>query len=179
MKSDEAKQPVFEEVVQDYGDYVYSLARRVGGGSGRKDADDIYQETFLRVFRFLGAFRGGSLKSWLRRITLNVIFSDARAPQSREAAVEAEELLVVADPDPHPGQRLEQSVLDEHLEEALASLPDEFRSALVLREVEQLTYEEIAEQMGVPVGTVRSRLARARRMLRDRLQEATRRGEQA
>ena len=155
--------PDFDGVFNEYGDYVYSLASRMTGS--RPEAEDVLQETFLRVFRFLSSFRGGSLKSWVRRIAVNVVFSRNRSASSQERPVDTTE-IVVADPEPEPGTVVCQGDFGESLELALQNLPEEYRCAMLLREVEQLSYDEMATMLNVPVGTVRSRLSRARQMLR-------------
>lgn len=150
-------------------DYVYNLAYRLCGS--KSDADDVFQDAFLRVYRFLPGFRGDSLRGWLRRIVMNA-FHDNRHKVRRLIPVEEPAQADLVDLSEEPGQKLEQNALDGHLEWAMSRLPDEHRSILVLRAIEDLPYEEMAAALDVPVGTVRSRLSRARAALRKLLEEA-------
>lgn len=139
------------------------------------DADDLAQDTFVRAFRGLRRFRGeSSFRNWLYRIAANAARSrqGQRARQAAvwDARVEADDLA-----ERHPasaGSSVEQTVMHRQaLDRALASLPARMRAAVVLRDVEGLEYQEIAAALGVPVGTVMSRLFRARRLLRPMLAE--------
>lgn len=133
--------------------YVYNLALRMAGNPA--DADDVYQDAFLRVHRFLPQFRGTGLKSWLRRITVNVFCTHYRKREKEQPEEHVGENLVDA-----PGE-----TLAENLSAALERLGPEMRAVMILREVEELSYQEIAELLSVPVGTVRSRISRARLQL--------------
>ncbi len=153
---------------QEQADYVYNLAYRLCGS--KSDADDVFQDAFIRVYRFLPGFRGDSLRGWLRRIVMNA-FHDARHKVRRLIPVEEPAQADLADISDDPGEHLEQKGLDGRLEWALNRLPDEHRSILVLRAIEDLPYEDMAVALDVPVGTVRSRLSRARAALRKLLEE--------
>lgn len=155
---------------QEQADYVYNLAFRLCGS--KSDADDVFQDAFIRVYRFLPGFRGDSLRGWLRRIVMNA-FHDARHKVRRLIPVEEPAQADLADVSDEPGAILEQKGLDGTLERALARLPDEHRSILVLRAIDDLSYEEMAEALDVPVGTVRSRLSRARTALRKLLEDSS------
>ena len=139
------------------------------------DADDLAQETFVRAFRGLRRFRGeSSFRNWLYRIAANAARSrhGKRARQAAvwDARVEADDLA-----ERHPagaGSSVEQTMMQRQaLDRALASLPAQMRAAVVLRDVEGLEYREIAATLGIPVGTVMSRIFRARRLLRPMLAE--------
>jgi RNA polymerase sigma-70 factor (ECF subfamily) len=159
-------QAQFDQIVTPHLDEAYNLARWLAGND--HDAQDIAQEACVRAFRFLGGFRGGNSRAWLLTIVRNTAFSWLK--KNRPAAVvsvEAEELEKIEDtsePPPMP-----HGVDAAFLRKALETLPAEFREALVLRELEGLSYKEIAEIADVPVGTVMSRLARARRLLQNYL----------
>lgn len=166
----------FEKIFRSHADFVYHLACRLTRSVG--EADDLLQETFVRVYRFLPRFRGGSLKSWLYRIVVNLFLTRSQARSSwAQVSLEQDEEgryqdgveAAISDRTWDPAERLEQVSLDERLETALGKLPKEFRAALVLREIQDLTYEEIAQILDAPIGTVRSRLARARALLRAEL----------
>ncbi|MCW5866344.1 MAG: sigma-70 family RNA polymerase sigma factor [Candidatus Eremiobacteraeota bacterium] len=157
--------PTFDEIYQEQARYVYNLALRMAGNPA--DADDIYQEVFLRVHRFLNTYRGDGLKTWLRRITVNVFCTQIRK-QQRETPEEevGSELSTV---EGEPGTLLDAQELGEKLAAALNSLGTVMRAAMILRGVEGLSYQEIADLLEIPVGTVRSRLSRARLQLLSRL----------
>jgi RNA polymerase sigma-70 factor (ECF subfamily) len=159
---DETEQ--FERVVLPHLDAAYNLARWLAGND--HDAADIAQEACVRAFRFIGGHRGGDGRAWLLTIVRNTAFTwlKKNRPQvivtiSDEVLAEIEDQSVVA------GAVF--SADKNQLRAALEALPVEFREALVLRELEGLSYKEIAEIAGVPVGTVMSRLARARRQLQN------------
>lgn len=170
----------FEAIYREHSDYVYNLAFRLTGHPG--EADDLLQDAFLRAFRYLDGYAGGSLRGWLRRIVVNLFMTRCRT-RSRQTHVsldaqdekgrsrKVDEALRDASGD--PAWCMEQGSLDGRLQMSLEAIPEEFRTALILREVDDLSYEQIASLMGVPIGTVRSRLARARAMLRDRLGESS------
>lgn len=158
----------FEEVYARYAGMVYSLALRLAGDP--EEAADLTQEVFLRIYRHLGTFRGrSSLKTWVYQVGLNQCRS--RLGRSRpDTQPLAEEGAEGARPLPDPGRGPESEALaadtGRRVGEALAALPLAFREAVVLRDLEGLGYEEIAALAGVPVGTVRSRIARGREQLR-------------
>ena len=162
--------PSFDTVYLDYSNYVECLARRLCGRSD-DEADDLYQEVFLRIYRFLPAYKGGSLKAWIRRITVNSYYSSLRCRR--------EDLLVDGDPHflnlPDPGVSTSGAVVRRQqrkkVDLAISNLPKEGRHVLVLRDYEELEYQEIADRLNIPVGTVRSRLNRARQALRRVLQD--------
>ncbi len=147
---------------------MYNLAYRLCGS--KSDADDVFQDAFLRVYRFLPGFRGDSLRGWLRRIVMNA-FHDSRQKVRRLVPVEEPAQADLADLRHEPGQLLEERGLGARLERALKRLPDEHRSILILRAIDDLAYEDLAVALEVPVGTVRSRLSRARAALRKLLEE--------
>ena len=161
--------PPFDEVYKDNASYVYNLALRMAGMSS--DADDVYQEVFLRVHRFLPQYKGRGLRSWLRQITVNVFCTHFRKRQKEQLQDEPPE---VPSSQSDPGALIDEHVLGEQLSAALASLAPEMRAAMILRGVEDLSYQEIADLLEIPVGTVRSRLARARLQLLRQLEGGNR-----
>jgi len=156
--------PAWEDIVKDHGDRVYRLAYRLSGNS--HDAEDITQETFIRVFRSLDGFRPGSFEGWLHRITTNVFLDMVRRRQRIRMEALPEETDRIAGREPSPEQAFQDANLDPDLQAALDELIPEFRAAVVLCDVEGLSYEEIGATLGVKLGTVRSRIHRGRQALR-------------
>lgn len=156
--------PSWDDVVRDHSARVYRLAYRLTGN--RHDAEDLTQEVFVRVFRSLASYTPGTFEGWLHRITTNLFLDQVR----RKARIRFEPLPDqaerLASREPSPEEAFTDTRLDGAVEAALAELPPDFRTAVVLCDVEQLTYEEIATTLGVKIGTVRSRIHRGRSMLR-------------
>ena len=166
-----SQSPEFEDVYQEQADFVYGLSRRLSRGAA--DAEDLFQEVFLRVHRFLPKFQGGSVRGWLRRIVVNTNSSLKRGKKNQALTMLDESpgwKESLPDPTAGPAEQVEQGAELRVLEHALAQLTEDFRTIIVLREVEALDYAEIAEVLNVPVGTVRSRLARARMALRKQME---------
>lgn len=163
----------FEALVERHQARVYSLALRLTGN--RDDAFDMAQEALLKAFLSLPAFRGqSSFSTWLHRITTNVCLDEMRRRGRRPLLAverEDEDAPPRAYADPSPGPEAEALRREERraIERAIAALPEEFRVPLVLRDLQGFSYEEIAELTGLPLGTVKSRIHRARLQLRDRL----------
>ena len=155
----------FERTFLPHMSAAYNLARWLT--RSHQDAEDVVQEAYLRAVRFFGGFRGGSSKAWFLTIVRNAAYSWLQRSQAQgPITLFDEQIHDVEDTNPGPEMELLQNATRKDLLEALGSLPVEFREALVLRELEGLSYKEIAEVDGVPIGTVMSRLARARRNLR-------------
>lgn len=164
--------PDFEDVYEQQADFVYSLSRRLS--RGKSEAEDLFQEVFLRVHRFLPKFQGGSVRGWLRRIVVNTNSSLKRGKKNQTLASLDEApgwKESLPDQGELPLQVAERSDTRRDLQRALAELSEDFRTILILREVEDLDYAEIAEMLEIPVGTVRSRLSRARMALRKLLEK--------
>jgi RNA polymerase sigma-70 factor (ECF subfamily) len=157
----------FEQVVLPHLGAAYNLARWLTRNA--HDADDVVQEAYLRAYQFFDNFHGSDGRSWLLRIVRNTCYTWLEKNRSREPVVAFDETQHAAGP---PGSAPEAPLIAredrELLRRALAELPEEFREAIVLRELEGLSYKEIAAVTGAPIGTVMSRLARGR----ERLQEA-------
>jgi RNA polymerase sigma-70 factor, ECF subfamily len=164
---DKATMPSWDELVRQHADRVYRLAYRLCGN--QHDAEDLTQETFIRVFRSVQNYQPGTFEGWLHRITTN-LFLDVvrRRSRVRMEALPDDYDRVPAD-EPNPEQIYHDSRLGPDLQAALDSLPPEFRAAVVLCDIEGLSYEEIGATLGVKLGTVRSRIHRGRQALRDYL----------
>jgi RNA polymerase sigma-70 factor, ECF subfamily len=163
----------FDEVYARFGEMVYNLAARLAGN--REEAADLAQEVFLRIYRHLGSFGGRStLKTWVFRIAVNHcrdrLSRHVPMMQSIDDGVE-EGGVAIADPARGPEELAVAADEGRRVTAGLARLPQVFREAVVLRDLEGLSYEEIAEVLRVRVGTVRSRIARGREQLRLLLEE--------
>ena len=167
----EGSREAFDELVRRYQTPVLNLVRVL---SGRADAEDLAQEAFVRAWRGLSGFRGDStFRTWLYRVTINVVQSHrgrmARLRALFAAGPAGEDSDDPIESAPDPGD-LERRVLDrDAIDRALATLPADLRLAVVLRDVEGLDYRAIAEVTGAPIGTVESRIFRARQRLRKEL----------
>jgi RNA polymerase sigma-70 factor (ECF subfamily) len=163
----------FEATVLPHLDAAYNLARWLL--HNKADAEDVAQEAVLRAFRFFGSFRGGDGRPWLLTIVRNTCYSYLQKNRSHELSLPIEdELFDVQSQDPSPEARLIQIDSSEILMKALEQLPVETREIIVLRELEEMSYKEIAEIAGVPIGTVMSRLARGRKRLQELLNRTMR-----
>jgi len=156
--------PSWDEIVRDHSARVYRLAYRLTGNA--HDAEDLTQDVFIRVFRSLDSYSPGTFEGWLHRITTNLF----RDRMRRKARIRFDALPEDAERVVGPERSPEALYADRHLEAdveaALNSLPADFRVAVVLCDIEQLSYEEIADVLHVKLGTVRSRISRGRTMLR-------------
>lgn len=171
------KKRAFEQEALPYMDSVYHFAYNLTGNG--EDARDLLQETYLKAFRFFDSFqKGTNCKAWLFQISKNSFINRYRK-QSREPDKvrydEIEEYYETLRPASADANNLEETLfntlLDDEVTEALQLLPEAFRTVLILSDIESMTYEEIAEILDCPIGTVRSRLHRARKVLRDQLFE--------
>ena len=154
----------FDAQVLPHLDAAYNLARHLLRDA--QDAEDMVQESFLKAVRFFDGFRGGDGRTWLLAIVRNTCFTQLRRRRSAGEKIEFdEELHSEVDAAADPAAELERAAAAATLDEAMSRLPVEFREVLVLRELEELSYKEIAHVAGVPIGTVMSRLARARQRL--------------
>lgn len=166
----EGPMPSWAELVEQHADGVYRLAYRLTGN--QHDAEDLTQETFMRVFRSLRSYRPGTFEGWLHRITTNLFLDLVRHRGTIRMEALPEDYDRVPGTAPTPEQAWEDANLDPDLEAALAALRPEYRAAVVLCDVVGLTYEEISEVLDVKMGTVRSRIHRARSELREHLRRA-------
>jgi RNA polymerase sigma-70 factor (ECF subfamily) len=156
----------FEILYREHSGRIYALCLRLKAGDNA-DATELMQDVFVRAWRRLGTFRGEcAFSSWLHRLAVNTMLENARGDRRREARV-----LPMDDTSRLPGAARTSGVdLKMDIEEAVASLPKGARLAFVLHDVEGYQHQEIAEQLGVSVGTVKAQLHRARRLLRDKLE---------
>jgi RNA polymerase sigma-70 factor (ECF subfamily) len=153
----------FEALALPHMDAAYNLARWLSRSP--VEADDIVQDAMLRAFRAFDGFRGGDIKAWLLTIVRNCWLSAAKGGRRRvHASLEDQELPAA---EASPEDAAIQAGTQRRLDLLIAQLAPEFREVLILREMEDLSYREIAEITGTPIGTVMSRLARARTQLRE------------
>ncbi|MCP1387381.1 RNA polymerase sigma factor SigE [Corynebacterium sp. TA-R-1] len=160
--------PSWAELVAEHADSVYRLAFRLAGN--QHDAEDLTQETFMRVFRNLKDYQPGTFEGWLHRITTNLFLDMVRHRSKIRMEELPEDYERVLGPGPTPEQAVASTTLDPALQRALDELSPEFRVAVVLCDVVGMTYEEIAETLDVKMGTVRSRIHRGRTQLRESLE---------
>ena len=159
----------FEEALLPHLDAAYNLARWLM--RSRADADDVVQESFLRALRFYDGFRGGDSRAWLLKIVRNTCYSWVRKNRPGRAQEEFDEKVHTAEESRNDAEaRLVSRAESERVRAALEALPEAFREVLVLREIEGLSYKEIADVTGAPMGTVMSSLSRARQKLREQLE---------
>jgi RNA polymerase sigma-70 factor (ECF subfamily) len=158
----------FEQVVVPHMDAAYNLARWLVRNT--HDAEDIVQEAYLRAFKFFGGYQGGDARAWVLKIVRNTSYSYFEKNRAADLAEEFDEKVhTVTSEQPGAEEALLQSADSRMLREALDALPVQFREVIVLRELEGMSYKEIAEVTGTPIGTVMSGLARGRAQLRERL----------
>jgi RNA polymerase sigma-70 factor (ECF subfamily) len=145
--------------------------------SDREEAGDLLQETFLKAYRFFNKFESGTnAKAWLYRIMRNTYINEYRKARRQPGIVEIDEqvsayqMAPAVVTDRHDmSKRDAKEIFEDEIAQAIGGLPEKFKSVIVLRDIEELPYDEIAESLAIPVGTVRSRLHRARAILHDRL----------
>src|SRR3954463_16733498 len=160
--------PSWDEIVSQHSARVYRLAYRLTGNS--HDAEDLTQEVFVRVFRSLSSYTPGTFEGWLHRITTNLFLDQAR----RKAKIRFDALAEDAESripsrTAAPDTQVLDGLFDDDVEAALSALPPDFRAAVVLCDIEGLSYEEIADVLSLKLGTVRSRIHRGRTMRRKAL----------
>jgi RNA polymerase sigma-70 factor (ECF subfamily) len=163
----------FEELALVHLPKLYRLAyARLGS---KEDAEDIVQESYLKAFRAFGQWRDGNFPGWLTTIMINTLRDHKRkiaksaGSLSLDEFENADHLEALEDPSPRPDQHLEEQELDADLEHALRSTPDWMLTPFLLREVQDMSYKEIAQALSIPIGTVMSRLSRARQHLSSKL----------
>ncbi len=167
----------FNTLVLNYQHQVYNLAYRIMGDEA--PASDATQEAFISAWNSIRGFRGGSFKSWLLRIVTNACYDELRREKRRPSS--SLESLYVEDPTPDaelppsqmesPEAAAQRHELNRAIQDCIATLPPDQRIVLVLADVQAMSYEEIADLTNTNLGTVKSRLSRARARLRDRLLE--------
>jgi RNA polymerase sigma factor (sigma-70 family) len=161
----------FERLLMPHLGAAYNLARWLTRDD--QNAEDLVQDTYLRALKAFDGFRDGDARSWLLRIVRNTFYTGLERNRTNEwTTTFDEEIHSTPSQASNPEALLVQSVDDELLKDALQDLPPQFREVMVMRELEGLSYREIATISGVPVGTVMSRLARARKRLQVSLTDA-------
>ncbi|HEY3604692.1 MAG TPA: RNA polymerase sigma factor SigE [Sporichthyaceae bacterium] len=161
--------PSWEEIVRTHSARVYRLAYRLTGD--QHDAEDLTQEVFVRVFRSLSSYQPGTFEGWLHRITTNLFLDQVRRKRRiRFEGLEDDAHERLPGREPSPAQAFDDRHLDADIQLALDALPPEFRVAVVLCDIEGLSYEEIAATLDIKLGTVRSRVHRGRTRLRAALE---------
>jgi RNA polymerase sigma-70 factor, ECF subfamily len=162
-----------DRLLRRHFDRIHAVCRRIAGST--RDADDAAQEALIRIVRAIDRFDGrASFSTWSYRIATNAALDElrkrSRRPQLRVVGDDSEHSMGVAEPRYDLAQRRIEGVVDRlAIDAALAELPEDFRVPVVMRDVGDLDYAEIAEALSVPIGTVKSRIARGRRMLLERL----------
>jgi len=168
----------FERQAEQVFPSVYGTALRLT--RSREDAEDLAQEAIVRAYEAFDRFDGANFKAWILRIVTNLYINRYRQRQRgpQLASIDEESAIEpVADEGDIPGQLMFDGLLSGEVEEALSKVPDDFRIAVILSDLEGMSYQEIADATNVPIGTVRSRLARGRALLRRMLTTyATREG---
>ncbi|MFZ1287380.1 MAG: RNA polymerase sigma factor SigE [Candidatus Phosphoribacter sp.] len=160
--------PSWDEIVTQHSARVYRLAFRLTGNP--YDAEDLTHDVFVRVFRSLHSYTPGTFEGWLHRITTNVFLDKMRRKQRiRFDALPDDAAARMATREPGPEQVFTDTHFDDDIQRALDALSPEFRAAVVLCDIEGLSYEEIAATLGIKLGTVRSRIHRGRSQLREAL----------
>lgn len=163
-----ADMPTWSELVAEHGDRVYRLAYRLCGNA--HDAEDLTQEAFIRVFRNLDRYKPGTFEGWSSRIVTNLFLDMARRRQRIRFEALPDDAERVPGSSRSPEQVLADETFDPVLQRALDNLSPEFRAAVVLSDIEDLSYEEVGRVLGVKMGTVRSRIHRGRAALRAELE---------
>lgn len=167
----------FNRLILAYQDRVYNQAFRVLGDS--QSADDAAQDAFISAYKNLRSFRGGSFRAWLLRIVTNACYDELRRRKRRpttplepvdDEGDEIESPHWIADPGELPEDNIVRSELGDAIQECLDRLPEDFRVVVVLVDVQGLDYLEASDVIGKPLGTIKSRLARARNRMRECLQ---------
>jgi RNA polymerase sigma-70 factor (ECF subfamily) len=167
----------FNHLIQLYQDAIFNTAFRILGSYDT--AEDAVQKAFISAYQSLNTFRGGSFKSWLTRTTINACYDEIRRVKRHPAisieakAEESDDVRSdywLPDASPTPEQMSEVKELQRAVQHCLQDLPVDFRAIAVLADVEELNYEEISRITSIPMGTVKSRLARSRQKLRDCLE---------
>jgi len=167
----------FNALVLHYQDSVFNTALRILGDEDL--ASDATQEAFLSAFRSITSFRGGSFKAWLMRTVTNACYDELRRQKRRpsvplepetEDGEEIDSPRWLADPDMSPEQKAEADEVEHAIQHCLNNLPIEFKTVVVMADIQGMDYSEVAIAVRVPLGTIKSRLARARLRLRECLQ---------
>lgn len=175
--TDDQKEKIFEEEFLPHINALFNFALHLT--YDEDDSNDLVQETFMKAWRFIGSFESGTnAKAWLFKILKNAFINEYRKKTKRPTKVDYEEIVSHhnAEDDRYVGsidlrEDIFQGMLGDEVTNALDSLPVDFRTVVLLCDVEGFTYEEMAKIINIPIGTVRSRLHRARNMLKEKLEK--------
>jgi RNA polymerase sigma factor (sigma-70 family) len=159
----------FEEHVLPHLDAAYNLARWLT--RNEHDAEDIVQESYMRAYKFFDSFRMGNARPWLLKIVRNTSYTWLQQNRPRDLTANIDDSLDIESKEPSPEAQLLRTDDAGRVRQALEDLPVEFREVMIMRELEELSYKEIAEVTATPVGTVMSRLARGRKRLQQSLSQ--------
>ena len=170
----------FESIARPCERDIYLASLRMTGCA--EDAEDLAQETFVRAYTHFHQFeRGTNFRAWLFRILTTTFINQYRKRTREPSAVSYEELVVepsndrgLSQPTVNPPEAMMNAVTDEQIEAALLALPEEFRAVVVLTDLSELSYQETADALGIPIGTVRSRLSRGRHQMAQQLADYAR-----
>lgn len=168
----------FNRLVVEYQDMAFNVAARLLGDEDA--AEDMVQTAFISAYKSMNSFRGGSFRAWVMRMVTNACYDELRRRKRRptislepvnEDNEEMESPAWLADDSPSPEDAMERVELENALQSCLQGLPEEFRAVVLLIDVEGLDYQEVSLAVGKPLGTVKSRVARARLKMRDCLRQ--------
>jgi RNA polymerase sigma-70 factor (ECF subfamily) len=174
---DRERAALFEQIVLPHLDAAYNLARWLAGND--HDAQDVAQEASLRAFKYFGSFRGENARAWLLSIVRNSFHTWLSKNRPNEKTVEINDEVLDVEDGSANAEAVNPNFADaDAVRRAITELPMDFREIVILREMEGFSYKEIAELAEVPIGTVMSRLARARKLLQKSLTAAFKPGDQ-
>lgn len=166
MSQEQNKLSVFEQAILPHLDAAYNLARWIM--SNDQDAEDMVQESTLRAYKYFAGYQGGDSRSWLLTIVRNTCYTWLRQNRAQELTVDLDDEVYSSESDLLNPEALSLDSVDHQMvRHALEKLAVEFRELIILRELEGMSYKEIAKIAGIPIGTVMSRLARARQRLKE------------
>ncbi len=166
----EGDRQAFNRLVMQYQNLVYNFLYRLA--PNWNDIDDLAQEVFVKVYHSIKKLKDVSqFKNWLHSIAVNVYIDEQRRRKKQQERFVSDERVLNSrtDPNENPGQHLERKELHKRLQEAIEQLPEEFKIAIILRELQELSYEEIAKTLNTSIGTIRSRIFRGRKLLQQSL----------
>ncbi|HNY53975.1 MAG TPA: sigma-70 family RNA polymerase sigma factor [Chitinophagales bacterium] len=171
------KEQLFEDELLPHADALYNFAYHLT--YNEEDANDLVQDTFMKAFRFINSFDSGTnAKAWLFKILKNGFINEYRRKKKEPSKVDYEDIIAYQDADEDKGgvafdlrEDIFDGMMGDEITIALNSLPIDFKTVILLCDIEGFTYEEIAKIIDIPIGTVRSRLHRARNMLKESLKE--------
>jgi RNA polymerase sigma factor (sigma-70 family) len=168
MSQDQNRIKQFEEMILPHLNAAYNLARWIMNND--QDAEDMVQEAYLRAYKYFVSFQGTNSRAWLLTIVRNTCYTWLKENRSKELTVELQDEMVDVEDEPFNAESLFQRRNNRNiLRRAIEQLPLEFREVIILRDLEDLAYKEIAQIAGIPIGTVMSRLARAHLRLKQGL----------